>query len=147
MNHDAARRDDRQRACVGNTVIRADKFNAKISFHDHLAVLYHLQIRRSREIKILQLFLDKRQRQLCTVNRDVEFFQKIWKSADMILVPVRQYNRTKLVFVLHNIGKIRYDGVDAGHVVLRECYAAVDKNHVVIRLKNRQVFANFANSA
>ena len=69
---------------------------------------------------LFQLALNKTKRKPCAVNRHVEFFQKIWQTAYMILMTMCDKESLYFINVVFQIGNIRDYKIDSIHVVFRE---------------------------
>ena len=85
-----------------------------------------------------------RERQRRAVDGHLELAQEIGQRADVVLVPVGEDHRPEALPVLAEIGEVRDDVVDAGHLVVREQEAAVHGDDVVARLDQHHVEADLA---
>ena len=65
----------------------------------------------------------------------------------MILMTVGDDHALDPVFVLHHIGEIRDDQIDAEHLAVRENQAAVHQQHIPLALIEGDVLAHFAQAA
>ena len=91
--------------------------------------------------------LDKRYGQLCAVYRRAELLQRKRQRAYMVLMPVGQKYPPELFGVFLDIRHIRYNKVDARHIIVRKNQAAVYNYHVLAVFKHSHVLAYFAYAA
>ena len=146
VDDDARRRVQRKADRVGNRVVDVDQLHVEAAELDVRACRRHLQPDVA-EVVLLELVLDQRDRQRRAVNRHADLFQKIRQRADVVLVAVRDHDAADAVHVLFDKGEIRNDRVDAGQLLIREREAAVDDDHIVAALKQREVLADLVEAA
>ena len=79
-----------------------------------------MEDRAGRKAVLLELVLDKTNRQLGGVDRHIEFFEQVRQTADVVLVTMGQENTTDFALVLLQIGHIGNHQIDSIHVVFRE---------------------------
>ena len=91
------RRRNGQRDAVGHAVRDADELDAKRADGDGFARLDRLEAIAGIDGVLLELGLDQRQRHGRAVDRSVEQRQHVRHGADVVLVAVRQDQRTHLV--------------------------------------------------
>ena len=91
-----------------------------------------------------ELALDHAEGELARVDGDLlcKVHEQVRQSASMVLVAVGDHNAAKLMLVLEDIGVVRQDKVDAGHVVIGEHEASIDEDHVVPVLEGGHVLAD-----
>lgn len=65
----------------------------------------------------------------------------------MVLMTVGQKNPPHFFPILHHIGKIGDNQIDAGHIVVREGKSAVNNDNILLRLDHRHVFADLPEAA
>ena len=65
----------------------------------------------------------------------------------MVLVSVGDKDAADFLFILHHIGKVRDDDVDAQHRFVRERQTAVDDEHIVPTLIDGHVLSDFVKSS
>ena len=65
----------------------------------------------------------------------------------MVLVTVGQHNAAHAVNVLHNVGKIGDHQIHAQHIAVGERHTAVHNEDVALALDERDVLADFVQSA
>jgi len=137
-----------QRVCIGNAVVDMDKLDGKRPSLNPVAVLDRLEGDPGNTgPPVFQLEPDQLDGQLVAVYRDTDVPAQPGQGADMVFVAMGQEDAFELMLVLHDIGKVGNDDVDAGHVVFRKSDAAVDDDHLVAVFVNGHVFADFAHAA
>ena len=105
------------------------------------------ELGRAEQAVLLELVLDESDRQARGVDGDVEFLEEIRQAADVVLMAVRDDDAADAVLVLHGKREVGDDEVDAEHVAVREHEPAVDHDHVLAALVERDVLAHFAEAA
>ena len=146
VDDDACRRVEREAHRVGNRVVHVDQLHVEAAEMNVRARRRHMQPDMA-EIVLLELVLDQRDRQRRAVDRHADLFEEVRQRADVVLVAVRDHNAADAVHVLFDEAEIRDDGVDAGHLLIRECEAAVDDDHILAALKEREVLADLVEAA
>ena len=91
-----------------------------------------------------QLRLRQRQREGRAVNRHVNFFQQIGQAANVIFVAVRQQNGADAFAILAHVTEVGNDNVHAEQFGVRKHDAAIDDDHVIVKLKRHHVHSEFA---
>ena len=147
VEQDAERRADRDRAGVGNRVVDADKLRRELAELHGVAGLHGVQMRRMRQRMLGQLLLHDAERERRAVNIRVDRAQDVGQRADVILVSVRQKDAADLLLVLFEVGDVRDDQVNAQHIFVRECDAAVHDDDVVAVLDHGHVLADLVQTA
>ena len=124
-----------------------DRLNGEAAERDLLARADLMEDRAGRKAVLLELVLDKTNRQLGGVNRHIEFFEQVRQAADVVLVTVGDEQALDAVLVLHHKGKVRDHHVHAVHLAVREHQTAVHDNHIAVALVDGHVLADFAQTA
>ena len=124
-----------------------DRLNGEAAERDLLARADLMEDRAGSKAVLLELVLDKTNRQLGCVDRHIEFFEQVRQTADVVLVTVGDEQALDAVPVLEHIGEVRDDQIDAEHIGIREHKAAVNEDHVALALIQRNVLADLAEAA
>lgn len=106
-----------------------------------------MEDRAGRKAVLLELVLDKTNRQLGGIDRHIEFFEQVRQTADVVLVTVGDEQALDAVPVLEHVGEVRDDQIDTEHIGIREHKAAVNEDHVALALIQRNVLADLAEAA
>ena len=77
----------------------------------------------------------------------VDLLHAVRDGTDVVLVAVGDEHAAQLALVLHQIGEIGDDRIDAVHVLVGEAHAAVDDDHVLAILQNGDVLADLIQAA
>ena len=138
-------RRDRKRARIDNRVRYVDKLDFKIADLVELALLHGAEVAAFGFKAVLFKFIAYHpQRKRRSVDRELEFFEKIWHRADMILVRVGDEDAFDLIFYLADIIKIRDQNIDPEHALLRKAHAHVYDDRARIGLKHGHIRADLA---
>ena len=105
------------------------------------------QLGAAQQIVLFQLVLDQADGQLGCIDGQVHLLEQVGQRADVILMAVGDYHALDLILVLHHIGEVRNDQIDAEHVAVRKNQAAVHDEHVSLALIQGDVFAHFTQTA
>jgi len=124
-----------------------DRLHAKRSQLDGVADPHLAEVRLAQEPVLLELRLHQAQRQPGAVNGDVDLLERIRQAADVVFVAVRKEDAEYLFFRLHQVGDVRQDEVDAGHVLLRKHQAGIDDQDLVVPLEGPHVDADLPETA
>ena len=111
-----------------------DRLNGEAAERDLLARADLMEDRAGRKAVLLELVLDKTNRQLGGVDRHIEFFEQVRQTADVVLVTVGDEQALDAVPVLEHVGEVRDDQIDTEHIGIREHKAAVNEDHVALAL-------------
>ena len=65
----------------------------------------------------------------------------------MVFVTMGQEDAPQFILVLHQVGDIRDDQVDAQHIVFGEHEARIEQDHVIAITEHGHVLADFAQTA
>ena len=97
----------------------------------------------------LELALDKAERHLRTVNRNLlgKVFHEVRQATRMVFVAVGNDDAAKLMLILKHIRVVGKNEVDARMVVIGEHETSVIENHVVATLDDGHVLANAVETA
>ena len=142
LDDDARRGVDGQRAGVRDGVVDADKLDRHAAGLDDVSRLYLHHPHLVDQAMLLEFILDKPHRQLGGVDGGVDLLHQVRDAADVVLVSVGDKDAADAVAVLHHIGEVRDDDVDAQHGLIREGQAAVDDEHIVAALVDGHVFSD-----
>ena len=96
-----------------------------------IARLDHVQLGLVEQFVLFQTALDQRQRELRSVDRNIELREQKRNAADVILVPVRQDQRAHHVRNSAPDSEIGSDDIDAQQFGVGEHHARVDYDNVV----------------
>ena len=132
---------------VRDGVVDVDRLNGEAAERDLLARADLMEDRAGRKAVLLELVLDKTNRQLGGVDRHIEFFEQVRQTADVVLMTVGDEQALDAVPVLEHVGEVRDDQIDAEHIGIREHKAAVNEDHVALALIQRNVLADLAEAA
>ena len=146
-NDRSDRRADGKRHRVGNGVVDVDEFHGEAARLDRLSGLVGEELDGLFQMVLLQLELDDARRQARGMDGAVELLHGVGNAADMVLVAVRQEQAADLLLVLHKIGHVRNDQIDAVHVVLGEAEAAVHDDDVLAVFQNGDILADLIETA
>ena len=136
-----------KRAGVGNGVVYADKFNGHTAHADILPRLDNVQRSLRQQTVLLELALDKPEREPCSVYGNIYLLEQIRQRADMILVSVSDDNAPELIPVLFEIGEVGDNEVNARHFLIGERKAAVYDKHIVAAFVNVKVLSYLVKTA
>ena len=103
-----------------------------------------LQISVVQKVVLFELALDKGERELSPVDRNIQFREDPWQAADVVLVPVRQNDAAHLVAVLCQVADVRDDDVDPQQFVFRKHQAGVDDEDVILPAESHAVHPELA---
>lgn len=95
----------------------------------------------------LELSFDQTDRQSRRIHWNIELLEQVAQAANMVLMTVGQKNPPHFFPILHHIGKIGDNQIDAGHIVVREGKSAVNNDNILLRLDHRHVFADLPEAA
>ena len=146
VNHGADGRVDRERDSSRNGVSCLDELHLEAAEFDRIAGLHDREFLIG-NARFLQFVLDERNRKRGSVDGHVELLERIRQRADVVLVSVGDHKSFEFCAVLAQIGHVRYDDIDAGHIVVRKADAAIDNDHVVAVFKYGHVLSDFAQAA
>jgi hypothetical protein len=99
------------------------------------------------EVVLVELVADHRQRQRRPVQRELHLFEEVRHRPDVVFVGVGNDDTDDLVFDLTHIRKIRYEDINAVHLLVREAHPDVDQDRFFIRLHDHHVPADLAQTA
>ena len=137
---------DRKCAAARNGMIHVNKFHLEATRLDNRSRADAIEL-----IPVDPLFLKfvlaEHQRELRSVNGNVEILQNVRKPAYVVFVSVRKENTAHSVSVLHQIGDIGYHLIDPGHFRARERKPRVDHDNVFSVLERGHVLADFPDAA
>ena len=128
-------------------MIRFDKFHSEIPKIDHLPVFYLFQFGRTHKVMLFQFVADQSQCQLGSIDRNIDLFQHIRKSSDMILMPMSDHKSLHLGNIFLKVCYIRNDQIDSQHIVLRERKTTVYNYNTVAILKSGNVHSDLLQTA
>ena len=147
MQDGAERRGDGERYRVRDGVVRVNELDAETAQLDGVARADMVQLDLLGHLVLGELGLDDAAGQARCVNRCVALTQHIRDRADVVLVAVGDDVAAQLVQVALEVGRVRDNEVYAEHIIVRECYAAVDYNDVAAVLDNGHVLADLVQTA
>ena len=114
---------------------------------DDLAGVNRPQLRLSRDLVLIQAALHQRQGEGRAIDGHVEFGQEIRDRADVVLMAMRQKQRSDVLAVLDQIGEVRRDDIHAEQFGFGEHHAAIDDDDVVAIAQRHDVHAELAEAA
>jgi hypothetical protein len=109
--------------------------------------LQFVENRRVLQVVLLHPALDQRDGECRAVNRHVQFGEEVRDGADVVLVPVRQDERTDVFPVLHQEGEIGHDDVHAEEFGAGEHHSRVDDEDVVAVAQGGHVHPELSETA
>ncbi len=138
------RRVDRQRHAVHQRVRHVDRQdrerpNRKAASRHNLD-----QVRIVKQTMLFELPFEQRERELRAINRHIQLGEYPGQSANVILVTVREHDRSDLVAVLRQVADVRNDNVDAEQLFFGKHEAGIDDNDVVLPSEGHAVHAELA---
>ena len=142
MQDHACRAVDRQGGCVLDGVVCLNEFHLEVSGVDHVAVGDHVELCALQKACFPELVLDQGGSEPGGIYREVQLPQDIGKGSDVVLMTVGDIKALQLLHVLLQIGHIRYDQVDAQHLLIRERHSAVHHDDAVLILEGRDVHSD-----
>src|SRR5207253_8145032 len=89
----------------------------------------------------------QREREVRSVNRNVELFQNVRQRPQMIFVPVSENDRRDLVAILFEDFKIGNANVDAVDAFFGKAHARIDDDHLVAKAQQRAIHPKLADAA
>src|SRR5690348_9221824 len=89
-----------------------NKLNIKATDLDLVPGLYAMQKHFIEHSKFFETLFGKRERESRAVDRQVEFFQDVSQSSDVVLVAVGEYDRGKVVSIFLEKIEIGYRDID-----------------------------------
>ena len=128
---------------AGNGVSHREEREVEGTEIDVRAVLDLTEFR-TLDLVLGELALDHAEGELARIDGDLlcKVHEQVRQGTGVVFVAVGDHNAAKLVLVLENIGVIRQDKVDSGHVVIGEHESSVDEDHVVPVLEGGHVLAD-----
>ena len=154
VNFEVASDDDRTRragerngARPRDGVADVDELRREVLAQPHLVARLHHLHRDALNAVLLQLQVHQRQRQFRSVERRGHLAQDVRRRADVVLVSVGKEVSAHVALLLHQIGHIRNDQIDAQHILFGENAAAVNHHNVILIFKNCHVLADFIHTA
>ena len=132
---------------VGYRVVDMHHLHLEYAHLKDIARLFDVHFYLLDVLVLLKLALYDSACQSRAVYRHIEVSQNIGQTADMILVTMGYYYALDLIYVFLEIGYVGNYHVDAEHIAVWECHAAVDYHYVVFILYNRQVLSYLLKSA
>ena len=85
--------------------------------------------------------------QACAIDRHIDLFEHVRQCAYMIFMAVGQHYGLDFVLIFNQVGYIRYDQINAQHILIGEHQAGIYDQYLVIYTYNRHVLADFTQSA
>ncbi len=145
VDHDAARRLDRDRHAVRDAVRHAQELDRERSDLHPIARTHSGQPGFPGLVVLVELVLDEGERQRRSEHRAVEVRQHVPHGADVIFVAVGQHERRELVLL--ELAEIRDDQIHAEQLRLREHHARIDEDGRVAARDDHHVHPEFADAA
>ena len=142
MDDCPGRAGDRECHSILNRVIGLDELHPELPKIDRLTRVNNLPLCRPDQIMLRQLQLYQSHRQLCRINRDIQLLQDIRECPDVIFMSVCEYEALHFCCIVKQIGDIRYTQINAVHIILRKCEAAIHDNDAVFILKRGNIHAD-----
>ena len=147
LDDHARRAVDGQGHRVRNGVVHMDGLDGKAAQLELVAGMNLHQLGAAQQIVLFQLVLDQADGQLGGVDGQVHLLEQVGQRADVVLVAVGDDHALDLILVLHHIGEVRDDQVDAEHIAVRENQATVHDQHIALAFIQGDVLAHFAQTA
>ena len=135
-----------ERDRVGHGMVDVNEFDVECAERDDLARADLVQVVGA-DVVLVELAVEDPERQAGAVHVALDLFEQVGDRADVVLVPVGQDQTAQLLRVALEVGEVRRDDVDAGHILLREGDAAVDDDDVVPVLERGDVHADAVDAA
>ena len=133
--------------CTRNGVVHLDKFHTHTAHLDGSSRLHFTELYRIGKSMFFQLALNQSQRQLCSIDRNIDFLQEIRQTANVVFMSVRQHDATHLVPICFYIGEIRNDNINARHITVWKRQTAVQNEHIVAAFKHGHILSDFVQAA
>ena len=147
MDQSACRRVDRERDGVRDRVVDVNEFDRHAAERDRFAGVDDVEFCLVEQAVLSELVFDQTKGQRCAENGQVHPGKQERQAADVILMTVGQDDTLHLVGILLDIGEVRDDQIDAEHVSVGECHAAVDKDHVAFAFYQGDILADLIESS
>ena len=147
LDHDTGGTLDGERHRVRNGVVHMDGLDRKAAQLELVLGGDLHKFGAAQQAVLFQLVLDQTNGEPGGVDGQIHLPQQIGQAADVILVAVGDDYALDPVLVLHHIGEIGDDQVDAEHLAVREDQAAVHQQHIPLTLIEGDVLAHFAQAA
>ena len=148
MDENARRGMDRHADRIRDGVVDLDELDCHAAHADGLARLDGIFDQPCRcRLCSSSLCLMSPKRQAGAVDRRIDLFEQVCKTADVILVSVRDDDAAELILVALHIGEIRDNEIHAGHFRIRERQTAVEDEHIVCALEHGHILADLVESA
>ena len=146
MNNHPHGRLDRESDRIGNGVVHADKSDAETTNVDDVPCHDGVQIGRVHPI-LLQASLQYAERQTCTIHGAWDLLHHIRESTNMILMPMRQYDRLNHVTILDKVSNIGNDEINPQHIFLREHQPGIHHEDLIIHADSRHILSDLTQPA
>jgi len=96
---------------------------------------------------LIKLAFRQRQREMRSVDRNIELFQNVRQRAQMIFMTVREHDRRDLFAVLFKDFEIGNANINAIDALFGKAHARIDDNHLVAKAQERAIHPKLANAA
>src|SRR5213594_396431 len=96
------------------------------------------------EFTLVKLVLDVGESKFSSPHRNIQFGKHPWKSADMVLVSVREHDAAYSLPVLDQVGNVGHNDVDAQQFGFGEHQSGVDDDNVVAPAQGHAVHSELA---
>jgi len=128
-------------------VVGLNKFHSKISKINHLSVLYFFQLGGTHKIVFFQFVADQSQRQLGSIDWNIDLLQYIRQSSNMVLMSVSNHKALHFGNVFLKISHIRDNKINSQHIILRERKSAIHNYNAVFILKSGDIHSDLFQTA
>ena len=145
MYNHAYRRFNRQAYCIRNRMINADKPDTETADIDNISLHDRMQASGIHAI-FFQTSLKNSQSQARPVNRHMDLLQNIRKSANMILMPVRQNDGFNFIPVFQKIADIGNNQINAKHIFFGKHETGVNDQYLIIHPNHGHILSDLAQS-
>ena len=96
---------------------------------------------------LFEFAFGKRHRKARSINRQIEFLQKIRQRADVVFVSVRQYQRGQITAKFFQKIEIRYRNINAVRSFFGKAHSRVNDDHLIAVTDAHAVHPEFADAA
>ena len=132
---------------IGNAVICPDELDPDLSENNALPVDNSLELDLLGNLEFLEFVLYEADRKSCGINGHRQLGEDVGKCPYMILMSVRDHKTLYFFDIVREVCDIGHYKVDTEHVILRECYSAINDHDSILVLDGRNVHPDLLKSA
>ena len=144
MQDDSDRRMDRQRHAIHQRVGHADRHDGEGSQRNAAAGNHLDQVGIIEQIVLFELALRQGQRELGSVDGNIQLGEDPRQAADVVFMPMGQKDRADLVAVFRQVTDVGNNNINAQQLFFRKHQAGVDDNNVILPADGHAVHTELA---